>query len=327
MKNQTFPRLVWFRPFKISFVILRSQVAVEVQFTKGEGNIEIIHRCDPTVACCLFIMFKLPVEILIRVFSQLGSTSDILAAAHVCKDFHTASQEESLWQEMADRKYGHAVSTATLPLYNGSYRAMIQDDNKRGAFPTIHGLWKSEYKFNQNFYFFCCLITCIRWNRCTRELQLYLDVRGEEDLRQPWTSTIWIGDLALIQHPHVFRLRHQVQAIMEASCLSFQSSLMSEHPGHFKGVLTFHEDFFLTPNHYMFCYANANMNFSDYAHVKLFEIQPGQTLLHAWKSMPRFEYTTEAFSPFADDSPQTERDRWIPHLPEEVLDRPNWWVP
>jgi hypothetical protein len=271
----------------------------------------------------------LPKDLLSNIFAYLGTARELGTCAQVSILFRDAAKEETVWKELADRKYGAHVSQGTVHLYAGSWKSMIKDDNRLGAIPTLRGLWKCEYKFNRNDYFFCVLVTCIKWQRSNGEVLLYVDARGESDLREPWTSTIWKGDnpsSRMVSRPFS---RGRLPSQEHASC-GFTSVLSEERPGHYQGVLGFDESFFNGGNHYMFCYANSHFGLSDYRHVHLFKIEEGQSLDQVFASHPGFTYTREDEAPFANETLQENRERWLPHIPQAILDRPwnlpRWWV-
>lgn len=129
----------------------------------------------------------LPKDALMRIVLKL-EIRDVAKAALVSKQFCDAVKEDSLWQEFAERRYGSHVTSATKHLYD-TYKEMMQDDNRRGALPTLRGTWESRWKYNNSHRFpdrfYCCTIVGIQWHRPSNKLLLYLDARGERDLSSP----------------------------------------------------------------------------------------------------------------------------------------------
>lgn len=308
----------------------------------GKQESSISGRCsrDETLLKKIFIaiiiiIIMLPKEILFHVFSILGSVKDIEACAGVSRLFRAVANEPALWKELADRKYSARVSEATVHLYgdDASYKAMMKDDNARGAFPTLHKVLKCAYRYNRSNYFFCCLITCIKWNRGDKKIRLYIDARGESDLREPWTS--WVFKK---RDPYSHHRRHRGQRALpemfnplqdgEETRCRYQSLLSAESlPGHYKGFLVVDEDFFDEAATYEFCYANRNNGFADYQRVELFKIKEGGSLADVFTTQDGTEYTLANESPFQnDDQEGVERQRWQPHVPAAVMNRPGWWV-
>ena len=136
----------------------------------------------------------LPQDVLVVILSQL-EIEDIGHAGRVSKTMHTAANDESLWEILAIRRFGSHVALSTRYLYN-TYQEMVLDDNRSGAMPTLNGLWKCPWRYNnRTSRFYCCLVVCIKWHRPSNNLWLYIDARGESDLRRPGTSGIWLRDL------------------------------------------------------------------------------------------------------------------------------------
>jgi len=263
----------------------------------------------------------LPKDIWTNIIADwLGTVRDVGACTQVCVYWRDVAMDEQqrVWRTLANLQYGADLVSATIALYDGSYRALMRDENRRGALPSIYGLWKCEYLWNRDDYYFCCLVTCLQWDRMAGQVRLYLDARGEFDLRYPGTTRMWSD---FYTEP------------TEARCV-FTSLIAAEdeRPGHYKGYLTFGERFFRLPCRYMFCYANRVRGHRDYQDVELFAMNLGENILKAWAKCPGFQYTLRSepstTSPFTHDTAEVERQRWKPHVREGVWSRPGpvWWV-
>lgn len=280
--------------------------------------------------------------------------ADIGRAAAVCRAVREATADDSstVWKELAERKYGTRIVQATIELYDANYRAMLQDDNQRGALPTLYRMlvnegdiegdvcWACPYTRNRPNYYFCCLIACIKYDCRNDNLLLYIDARGEPDLRRPETSGLWRN-----QRP----LRQEDTQVVQPLGAHFEFQSYPHHHdlplGHYKGVLTIDaaEVMNAGPGTIRFCYANRARFFCDYRKVSLFEILPGQT---SWKqvfaaaatatggdgTVRKVVYTLPTESPFDGDTEQVERARWARVTPEKVMNRHLgsvrgvWWV-
>lgn len=140
----------------------------------------------------------LPHEASLHIFSFLGSTRDLGACATVCRSFRVISDEPELWQQIALDKYGPVCANVGYRNeYNRSWRALLRDDNKRAALPTIHLNKPCFWRFNNDGRFYCCFVAQVKLDRVNNQVKMYLDARGESDLRLPNTSTIFLPDRAM----------------------------------------------------------------------------------------------------------------------------------
>jgi F-box-like len=270
----------------------------------------------------------LPTDLLFPIFSALGTTKELGKCAQVCRAFRRAisSEEEedeadrqALWKEIADRRYGAALVESTVALCdegNNSYREMIKDDNRRGVSPAFPTNVACLYQFNRDEYYFCCLVVSVVWDRLAGAIWVHLDARGETDLRHPSGSVL-------------FRNRRIVRAE------EWRSEMRAERPGHFKGCLRFTvPPNFLDPNNdgddpaISFCYAHTlfRHTLADYLFIHLIDVDALRDS-GKWKTFLRRDG-----SPFRNDTPQVERERWAPWIPESVMNRSAslgidpWWV-
>jgi hypothetical protein len=266
----------------------------------------------------------LPKEIIIRIFSHLGTLEDLFTCAQVCSFWEQAINQEPLllWQEIACRKYGSDVAQGTIALYDqqndgggSSWKAMLQDDNRKGALPILTVHKPCLYKYNGMDSYYCCWVECIKWHRGSRRVRIYLDVRGESDLRDPSGSS----------------LRFQTGPAGHYTFRgAWHSELEEERLGHYKGYLDFPYRNFDGTGTYFFCYANFHHGIADYESIPIMKIPWDGTLLDIFCStnghFPR--YALE-LSPFAADTPESERSRWEEIVDPQVFTRrhhPRWWV-
>jgi len=127
----------------------------------------------------------LPGEILTKVLLFVGDPKDIISSfGTVCRSYRKAAHAPHVWHELACIKYGKEIAEASGSLYGGDWRDLMVTDNKRGAFPILSTTpLVCMYRSNRNQYYFCCIVQDVKWDRVANELRLYLDVRGETDLR------------------------------------------------------------------------------------------------------------------------------------------------
>jgi len=202
----------------------------------------------------------------------------------------------------------------------------MADDNRRGALPTLSTPSTTracKYRFNRIEYYFCCIVEAVKWDRNANEIKVYIDVRGEHDLREPMTS-------ALYRLP----IRGNGWDVGSANVLlpeRFVNEVGTPYRSqrrHHKGYLAYSvpENVTVLPGRYFFCYANPNpLHGADYAPVCLFTIpdQSSNGLADAFRvegeGAPAV-YTADR-SPFADDTREIERGRWESVVHRVVLDR------
>ena len=290
-------------------------------------------------------ILSIPNEIMIKILSDiLCDVRDVEACAMVCQSFRRASSSPLVWKALAYHRYGAEVAEATLGLYNGDWRLMVADDNCSGAIPTLtypEGQPKlCHWRLNTNERFYCCMIQCIKWHRPSGELHLYIDVRGESDLRHPFQSSLILEGEEL----------NRIEKFPRASSWHSESPPI---PGHYKGCLVFPTNVnFHNVDYAAFIYANdARVAYGDYFRIPLFAPHSGEVSLadafgssieercpaNGSTNCRRAANYTLNVSPFAGDSPQVERARWEKAVPQEVLERHinvsergarlrEWWV-
>lgn len=269
---------------------------------------------------------SLPKDTLSAALSFLAK-QDIGNGAQVNKQFHSAASESDIvWKAVAHGIYGEELAESTLCEYNGNWKEMVKDDNRLGACPTLYNIetcaWKSNgiatARFGAAHYY--CTISCVKWDRRKKIVRVYIDVRGEADLRAPLQSGIRLGsDNGCSQ--------------IDNRGWDFVSEAKDERPGHYKGYIIYNESSFEPPfsdsGKCTFCYANTMQgDWADYETVKLFSFSPGNKLRDFFKNEEGcFEYSSFR-SPYADDTELKEVERWS-FVDSAVLKRRfprEWWV-
>ncbi|CAB9498626.1 expressed unknown protein [Seminavis robusta] len=253
-------------------------------------------------------LVSLPQGLVVAVLSQLGP-KDIGKAAAVSRKLEAAANDESLWETLARRYYGSRVARSTRSMY-GSYKDMVRDDNRRGALPTLHGLWKSPCHNNSPTSFYCCLVVCIKWHRPSNMLWLYLDARGESDLRHPGTSALWFRELGTNKNVPLLGARNAFAGtpsnVQQYDFVPDPNAVGRND--RFKGVLQIDASLFSRAGSYEFCYANAILH-RDYQECSLFTVDREQDLMDVFTS-----FSLENESPFASETEAAWNERWRPHL-------------
>jgi len=245
----------------------------------------------------------IPDSILSKIFSEYlnDSIRDIFACAQTCQTWKDAAYQQHIWKSIAYKKYGENVARFTINIYKNNWVKMLRDDNKKGAFPSIEFGDKPLqcfYKHNTRNYFDCCLIVSVKWHRPLREVRVYIDARGQQDLRHPSTSS-FCSPTRIFYTKGVWK--------PDSNCM--------DRRGHYKGHLSFRQDIFQECGTYKFCYANSSIGHHDYPDVPLIHRLPGGDLINAFDRGERKnrKYATDK-SPFFYDSDRVDRLRWDPIL-------------
>lgn len=158
----------------------------------------------------------------------------------------------------------------------------------------------SFYSNNRNNYFFCCFVDSICWLPKKQEIRLYVDVRGELDLIPPS-----FGDVVMCEK-RMFRGR-------------WVSEMPQNTPfGRYKGYYSFPEEAFAASGTYYFCYFSATNISAHYQSIPILTVSP-EGLLKTF--VKHNAVATDGRSPFADDTPKSDRLRWEGVVPKEVLER------
>lgn len=301
----------------------------------------------------LLIIMDLPQDVLEKLLVFVGDPRHIAQCTKASRTFLKASGSSHVWRELAYIKYGEYVADSTAHLYGGNWKSMVVDDDKKGAIPTleINPPVVCNWKYNHTHRFYCCLITAVKWHRGYGEIRVYIDVRGETDLRHPMSSTIAINVDGARQT--VFSTMPDVQVpVITARSVSpykFISDVKEASPSvnglggrniinrvrgatfqHYKGYLAFDEHHFSGPGKYNFCYANKHHDSgADYQSVELFSVPVEDGLEAVFKKKSDLpgdgmNYALDD-SFFATDTPQIEKIRWEKSVPSDVLSRSDWY--
>jgi len=274
---------------------------------------------------------SLPKDVRLRVLSLLAKPADLSRIGRVSKALHRlVHNSPSLWKEIAERKYGRDLAQCTIYLYDNDWEKMMRDDNRKGALLAVtrtavpSEMWKSNYRFNRDNYYFCCLLTGLKYDRLKKMLYLYLDVRGEDDLRHPSSSFfVWTSQLTN-KSWYSFRVQNYV------------SFLETQQRDHHKCVVSvdirkFPASKMDGPGTWSFVFASRYSR-CDYQPIPLFVSDQGQSIESIIPTLQCFHYFRRDFDrehPFTDDTEEIERKRWQSHVPQRVLDRTTptrWWV-
>jgi hypothetical protein len=304
-------------------------------------------------------ILKLPEELLSTTISFLAKPKDVGSCVQVSKQFQSASDSDMVWKTIAHTMYGEELASSTLDLYDGNWKTMIADDNRKGALPTLDTAKTCEWKlngtmmsihFDQASYYYC-IISCIKWDRKNKVVRVYIDARGEQDLRSPNESSIRLmDDDGCACRESIGRFVSELGDDEEK-----QEQEQRHHGGHYKGVLLFQEsDFDPSMDDHLkdmsgrctFCYAN-RMQGSwevDYKPVEIFKFSPAFMLADAFQkehdgcttttstsastsTSTSTKYTSHC-SPYANDCIANEEKRWG-FVDKNVRKRrrpSEWWV-
>ncbi|KAL9190037.1 hypothetical protein ACHAXT_007248 [Thalassiosira profunda] len=267
----------------------------------------------------------LPKEVLVETLSYL-SRKELGACHSVCRSVHAACLDPLLWRGLAVRAYGKDIVNTTAEFYR-SFKEMIMDDNCMGAMPTIdNGVIACHYLNNRiPDYFFVVLIASVKYYRPCNQIRIYIDARGETDLRNPGDSTMERRNLDSDGRSAPERGSTPCDPIQGR----FVSELSGRVHGHYKGFVAYNADAFMRQGRYYFTFADIRVNrmlplmgggFSDYPSVPLLEVRENNGLLEAFARNGKVVYAGMA-SPFARDTDEVERRRFEGHVDENVLQR------
>jgi len=234
----------------------------------------------------------------------------------------------------------------------------FSDDNVLGAIPTLRLNQACPWRMNKATYWFVCLLVEVRYYREDNELRLYLDARGERDLRNPGSSSVRRQSKGDEKESTTAILRNSSKT---EEVITGEFVPQVSVPGHYKGYLSFDAGLFTKPGTYIFQFADPRRNASirrimaameawgrpteslllqDYPDIPLFEVPEGCENARSGLE-EAFAKTSEggtldysmAESPFANDTDAIEQSRFAPLVDEAVLKRHEapggkrkWWV-
>ena len=242
----------------------------------------------------------------------------------VSRGFHQAADHPSVWKALAIRRYGETITQATeqaiqeRQLYTSLKEAILKDDNVQLAIPTIREPKACDWAFNRHdslHWHYCCIVQGIKWIRSSDFLYVYLDVRGESDLRPPGHS----------------RITSSAGSIYTAPPVSWHSALPNPRAGQFKGYLAVPTGFFNANTSYFFQYSARFAG--DYKRIDLFTLPCNglKGLFGIPATTPSFTLKADDDSIFEVEDAAKEQRRWEAFVPVVVLDRRRgepgaWWV-
>lgn len=290
-------------------------------------------------------MESLPKDVLEKSFSFLEMKDLCMGVELVCKSFREVSikSDKNIWRAFALRKYGSKIieESVVKKAYNDSFKTLIADDNKLVAMPTI-GISNNTsfpipcyWMYNKANMYYVCLVVGVQYHRPTEEIRIYIDVRGEQDLRHPNTCSIqWKGEESNgpILQTKEFRARLG------------SSGNNNNNSGRYEGYVSFDALVFDKPGTYDFMYADPRMISAflrpDYGSVSVLCVSPGP-LEQSFEANNKVLYTLEKWSPFAMDGGGSDDDTkekadlerfrlfvyylvWNRHNTNASLSR--WWV-
>jgi len=209
------------------------------------------------------LAFKsLPKEILERCLSFLDTRDICLGVECASKALRDASKESQVvWKHIALRRYGEEILLEALRTYrDASFKDMVADDMRLVAMPTISmedcpiaSFWQGNYVG----LYYVCLVLGIQYHRPSDEVRIFIQVRGERDLRHPEKSSI---------------TRSSDKSLRQAK--GFHG--ISFGPGHYQGYISFEASFFDREGDYSFLYADPRMEtlpwLPDYQEVSVVNI-------------------------------------------------------
>ncbi len=226
---------------------------------------------------------SLPREIFERCLSFLDAKDLCFSVELVCKSFRIASRDsDSLWRSIALYKYGdeileNAISTDAYSC-RLSFKEMVADDMRLVAMPTISMAKHPKvcrWMYHSVSCSFVCLVLGIQYYRPAEEVRIYIDVRGETDLRHPRTSSI----------SHNYSAR---------TIRADRFHGISYCPGYYQGYVSFGASFFQMTGRYSFTYGDIGFP-HHYIAIDILEIQKSSSLeSNLWKQdLPKQDYEVQ----------------------------------
>jgi hypothetical protein len=203
-------------------------------------------------------------------------------------------------------------------MYNNSWKDLLHDDNRQGAFCVLNLNKPCYWLFNGRFrnYHYCCIVVSLIWDRRPSSaegiggLYLSIDARGERDLRHPISSSIRSC------------YRHGVDDVYNHPTKWISKIESNSSPGHYKGLL-----FYPIPSNHdlrmslygdlYFSYANS-IHDGDYESITIVEGN--------WDSLVWDSYITYDQMKSDHESEENKRKRWDGVFPLKILERTGWWV-
>ena len=127
------------------------------------------------------LLQDLPQVVLVRTLFFVGNVKEILGCGLVCNDlFRATSRSSSLWKQLACQRYGEELALQSESKYNGNWKELFLDDNKRDTFPL--------YQTGGPIYLlpdrvkFISVIERITWDRNAEVIKIYVDSKNDKEL-------------------------------------------------------------------------------------------------------------------------------------------------
>lgn len=274
--------------------------------------------------------------------------SDLCTALQVCKALAAAGDSDLVWRAVACSRWP-AESVVLGDKYK-SYRELTLDDNRHNTawyYPLERGTSCTWMNSQDDGYYKCHLIGMQRPRDGSKELRLYYDARGEDDLRLPRTSMV---RLEMHMGPDAGDRTVGLGAIDADKAEEYVSK-----PGHFKGCLVWdarHTEAIeaamaieendtgaaVVRRSLVFqygCRPLALMQVNpgepgglhemlDYTGAKLFELHQGDDFEQLWRNQAVVTAKGATARQLAAEGEEEQRQRWA-DLPQGVKRRGNAW--
>lgn len=277
-------------------------------------------------------------SILFSIFNVLDAYS-LAQAAQCCRHWSETGRDERLWRNCAEKRW--PKQTLDIGAY-GTYKALVLDHNRDNAVEAIDiSRISCFWRLNCPSRYYQCKLVSLECNRHHRYIRLYLDSRGEIDLRHPATSS-----LAVVQVPQGTD-RSRVGDCTSWSQLYgafFPDSFLtiSSQPGHYKVGLQWQESQFAAlvslldcgGRSLVFCYANHlattgpgdySAYWPDYTAAHLLAVERGSCFAETWRNMHQYQGIGEIPLRLHAETSEEEEQRWT-DLPGVVRRRgSDWW--
>jgi len=267
----------------------------------------------------------LPRSLWIEIWTFLDA-KEILQTAQVSKSWNNDISSEVL-QRVAENTYGADLAHDAYNMhdfYKRSWRKLLRDDNRLGAYPTIllqdddtTVCWCRDNHGDSDYY--TCNVVALQYKRRSDTLRVLFEARGESDLRSPLESSVAYYDEHLDHYQGARPNRnddpveHTPEATTNAAyrgCMTFPSHVLG--PGSGPKYFVYANGVGVAPGFVL-------LECADYSACVLFE----GSARDAFRGKP---YTSPNLDPFLKGNENYER--WAGRLvPHSVLTREStWWV-
>lgn len=188
---------------------------------------------------------QVPIDVLIEIMSYSATCEEVFNCLLVSQFFAETAISEGLWRVLAYMKYGTNVADDSIHLYRGCWKDMVQDDNRKGACPTLRVVGKPRWYFvvypedpirtregslnrtvSRGRNGFQCFVKKLQLDRSSDTLRVYIHARGWPDMPHPLGGFLLNPTVSLIDPERVPCIWNAVVDV----------------PGHYQGYLTFPMD-------------------------------------------------------------------------------------